>query len=169
MKFVAIDFETANYSPNSACAIGLVSVENNIITQQQHFLIQPPTKEFIFTYIHGISWQQVSAAATFQQLWPQITEILAGADFFAAHNARFDQNVLQECCNFYHLPYPKQEFICSVQLARKTWCIYPTKLPNVCSYLNIELNHHQALSDARACAQILIAALSPKKIGCASE
>jgi DNA polymerase III subunit epsilon len=68
MKFVAIDFETANYSPNSACAIGLVSVENNIITQQQHFLIQPPTTEFIFTYIHGISWQQVSAVPTFQQL-----------------------------------------------------------------------------------------------------
>jgi DNA polymerase-3 subunit epsilon len=45
-----------------------------------------------------------------------------------------------------------------VRLARSTWSIYPTKLPNVCSHLNIELNHHEALSDALACAQIVIAA-----------
>jgi DNA polymerase III subunit epsilon len=48
--------------------------------------------------------------------------------------------------------------LCTVQLARKTWQLHPTKLPNVCDYLNIPLEHHQALSDAEACARIVIAA-----------
>jgi DNA polymerase-3 subunit epsilon len=43
-------------------------------------------------------------------------------------------------------------------LARKKWKLYPTKLPDVCRYLDIPLNHHEALSDAMACAKIVIAA-----------
>jgi DNA polymerase-3 subunit epsilon len=31
-------------------------------------------------------------------------------------------------------------------------------LPDVCRYLGIQLNHHNALSDAEACAQIVISA-----------
>jgi DNA polymerase III subunit epsilon len=158
MKFVAIDFETANYSPTSACAIGLVTVENGIILQQKHFLIRPPTREFIFTDIHGITWRDVASEPNFSQLWPEISEILAGADFFAAHNAPFDRKVLQACCEYHQIPHPQQSFTCTVQLARKTWGIRPTNLPNVCVHLDIELEHHQALSDAHACAQIVIKA-----------
>jgi len=36
--------------------------------------------------------------------------------------------------------------------------IYPTKLNMVCDYLEIPLKHHDALSDAQACAKILMAA-----------
>ena len=36
--------------------------------------------------------------------------------------------------------------------------VRPTKLPDVCNYLGIDLRHHQADSDAEACAQIVIAA-----------
>jgi DNA polymerase III subunit epsilon len=158
MKFVAIDFETANYSPTSACAIGLVTVENGTILQQKHFLIRPPTREFVFTYVHGITWKNVATEPTFGQLWPEISEILAGADFFAAHNASFDRKVLQACCEHHQIPHPSQPFTCTVQLARRTWGIRPTNLPNVCVYLDIELEHHQALSDAHACAQIVIKA-----------
>jgi DNA polymerase-3 subunit epsilon len=39
------------------------------------------------------------------------------------------------------------------------WGIYPTKLPNVCRHLGISLNHHEASSDAEACARIMIRAL----------
>jgi DNA polymerase III subunit epsilon len=156
MKFVAIDFETANRSATSACAIGLVVVENEAITRQEHFLIKPPSREFEFTYVHGLTWQDVAKAPTFGELWPQINNILSGAEFFAAHNASFDRNVLHQCCDCYGVERPVQPFQCTVQLARRTWNIRPTKLPNVCDYLNIELEHHQALSDASACAQIVI-------------
>jgi DNA polymerase-3 subunit epsilon len=45
-----------------------------------------------------------------------------------------------------------------VKLARQTWRLYPTKLPNVCNYLGIPLDHHNAASDAEACARIVLAA-----------
>ena len=158
MNFVAIDFETANYASNSACAVGLVKVVEGAIAEQAVRLIRPPTREFVFTYIHGLTWKDVAAAPSFGDLWPTLTPLLDGADFLAAHNASFDRGVLQSCCATYGLKPPKLKFRCTVQLARRTWSIYPTKLSNVCRELGIALNHHEALSDALACARIVLAA-----------
>jgi DNA polymerase-3 subunit epsilon len=46
--------------------------------------------------------------------------------------------------------------LCTVQLARKTWELASNKLPSVCAHLGIELNHHNAASDAEACALIAV-------------
>jgi DNA polymerase-3 subunit epsilon len=167
--FVAIDFETADQGRDSACSVGLVRVEHGVITQKAVQLIRPPRleggdlftpapAEFMFTYIHGIKPEQVLDAPTFAQAWPKLAPILKGAEFMAAHNAPFDSGVLNACCEAAGLPKPAHRFVCTVRLARSTWSIYPTKLNNVCSHLKIELNHHEALSDALACAQIVIAA-----------
>jgi DNA polymerase-3 subunit epsilon len=45
-----------------------------------------------------------------------------------------------------------------MQLARQTWRIYPTRLPDVCARLGLALRHHDPASDAEACARIVIAA-----------
>lgn len=156
--FVALDFETADNGRDSACAIGLVRVEHHQIIDRAHFLIRPPRQQMMFTHIHGIRWRDVADQPTFGALWEQISPFLQGADFFAAHNAMFDRGVLYACCDSHGIDKPAQPFICTVQLARQTWKLYPTKLPNVCDFLGIALNHHQALSDAEACAQIVIAA-----------
>lgn len=155
--FVALDFETADRYRDSACAIGLVRVEQGQVAAKAHHLIRPPRRLFEFTHIHGISWQQVANQPDFAELWPAIAAMLAGADFFVAHNAPFDRSVLYACCRAYGIAPPVPEFVCTVKLARQTWNIRPTKLPNVCDYLGIPLNHHDALSDAEACAQIAIA------------
>jgi DNA polymerase-3 subunit epsilon len=55
MKLVAIDFETADCSADSACAIGIVSIEKGKITKKGYRLIRPPRRHFIFSYIHGLS------------------------------------------------------------------------------------------------------------------
>jgi DNA polymerase-3 subunit epsilon len=158
MNFVAIDFETANHSRDSACSIGLVKVAGGKIVDQAVHLIKPPTREFVFTYIHGLSWKDVAKASDFGNVWPRLEALLDGAEFFAAHNAAFDKGVLHACCARYGLTAPKLPFQCSMQIARSTWSIYPTKLSDVCRKLSIELNHHEALSDATACAKIVLAA-----------
>lgn len=160
-SFVAIDFETANRAKESACAVGLVRVENLQIVQKAYYLICPPQSHFEFTHIHGIRWTDVAAQPTFGDLWSELHPLIAGTDFIAAHNAGFDRAVLHACCNSYSIPRPAQDFICTVQLARRTWSLYPTKLPDVCRYLGLQLDHHYALSDAEACAQIVIAATQP--------
>jgi len=156
--FAAIDFETANYSPDSACAVGLVDVQGIRIVRREHYLIRPPDRQFVFTYIHGITWEDVRHAPAFDELWPALQALLADVDFLAAHNASFDRRVLESCCRTYGLRQPSQAFLCTVKLARALWGVYPTKLPDVCRHLNIPLQHHQADSDAEACARIVIAA-----------
>ena len=156
--FAAIDFETANYSPDSACALGLVVVKGSRIVRREHFLIRPPDRQFVFTYLHGIAWADVHDAPTFNELWPTLQTLLEDADFLAAHNASFDQRVLDSCCRTYLLRRPSLAFLCTVKLARILWGVYPTKLQDVCRHLNIPLRYHQADSDAEACARIVIAA-----------
>lgn len=157
-RFAAIDFETANYRGDSACAVGVVIVEQGAIVARLNALIRPPSRWFAFTHIHGLSWDDVKEAPSFGEAWADMAPALAGIDFLAAHNARFDQGVLGACCAAYGLPEPAQPFVCTVQLARAQWEIRPTKLPDVCRYLGIKLRHHQADSDAEACARIVIAA-----------
>ena len=156
--FVAIDFETANHHRDSACAVGLAAGHDGRIVLAQSFLIRPPTPQFTFTGIHGLRWEDVCDAPTFGELWPTLFAWFNAAEFFAAHNAPFDQSVLQECCARYRLRAPRALFTCTVQLARAQWGIYPTKLPDVCLQIRIPLRHHDSGSDAAACARIVLAA-----------
>lgn len=156
--FVAIDFETANYRGDSACSVGLVRVRAGEIVETAVHLIRPPTREFAFTHIHGLTWNDVANSDDFGALWPKLAVFLDGADFLAAHNASFDRGVLRSCCARYGIAPPELPFRCTVQVARRVWNLYPTKLSDVCRSLGIALNHHEALSDAMACARIMLAA-----------
>ncbi len=157
LNFAALDFETANTEPDSACALGVALVRNGELNLHR-YLIRPPSDEFVFTYIHGFRWEDVEHAPTFAEVWAEASELLAGVDFFAAHNAPFDRGVLRACCKAYRLKAPRKKFVCTVQLARRVWDIYPTKLPMVCDRLDIPLDHHEAGSDAEACARIVMQA-----------
>jgi DNA polymerase-3 subunit epsilon len=157
-RFIAIDFETANHSRDSACAVGLVVVSGGRIVDRAYHLIQPPSRDFVFTRIHGLTWSDVRAAPTFAELWPELRDRFAGVDFVAAHNAPFDSGVLIGCCRSYGLRAPQSRFVCTVKVARAVWGIYPTNLPHVCERLRIPLRHHHADSDAEACARIVIEA-----------
>lgn len=159
MKFTAIDFETANYYRDSACALGLVRVENLKIVETKSLLIKPPSKWFLFSELHGITWSDVKEKPNFKEWWDEIEPFLKGIDFAVAHNSSFDKEVLKACCRGHGIEIPKVKFKCTVELSRKLWNIYPTKLSDVCRHFQIELNHHEAMSDALACAEIMIRAL----------
>ena len=158
-SFAAIDFETANNSRTSACAVSIVVVKNNEITSQSTHLIRPPESFFTFTHIHGIEWMDVADKPSFYELWPVINKQLQGISFLAAHNAPFDRSVLHRCCEYYGITPTSIPFICTVELARAAWDIFPTKLPDVCKRLKIPLIHHNAASDALACAHIVLRAI----------
>lgn len=156
--FVAIDFETATTARNSACAVAVVKVQDNHIVRRAFRLIRPPTRRFVFSELHGITWADVRFQPTFEKVWAQLADIVDGAAFFAAHNAAFDRSVLHACCETYNLPKPQVPFVCTMHLARRCWKLFPTRLPDVCRSLGIDLHHHDAASDAEACARILLAA-----------
>ena len=155
-KFTAIDFETADYGRDSACAVGLVLVEGCRITKTEYRLIRPPREDVRFTDIHGITWEDVENEPLFAEVWPELAGFFEGIDFITAHNAPFDKSVLYACCRAAGLEAPPHPFVCTVKLSKKELGINPAKLSHVCHHLSIPLNHHNALSDAEACAKIMI-------------
>jgi DNA polymerase-3 subunit epsilon len=159
-RFAALDFETADYGRDSACSLSVVIVNNSEVVAKWHSLIQPPRRTFLFTYLHGISWNDVKGKPKFDEIMPEIRSLLDQVDFVAAHNASFDRSVLRACCESYGIGHIELPFVCTVKLARKAWSLKPAALPNVCSHLKIPLKHHDAESDSHACAQILLSALS---------
>jgi DNA polymerase III subunit epsilon len=156
--FVAIDFETADHGPDSACAIGLVRIEGRSVVRREALLIRPPRPRFLFTHIHGITWEMVKDAPTFADAWIGLSPLLDGACALVAHNAPFDRRVLAACCAAGGLQVPDLPFLCTVQLARRHWRQKPNDLASVCRRLGIGLVHHDPGSDAEACARIVIAA-----------
>ncbi|VTT99171.1 exonuclease : DNA polymerase III epsilon subunit-like 3'-5' exonuclease OS=Cyanobium gracile (strain ATCC 27147 / PCC 6307) GN=Cyagr_1089 PE=4 SV=1: RNase_T [Gemmataceae bacterium] len=161
--FVAIDFETADNGADSACAVGLVRVEGRAIVAREKVLVRPPRERVLFSWLHGITWDMVKDAPAFCEAWQRLAPRLDGVEFLAAHNAPFDRRVLHACCEAGNVPPPPHPFVCTVQIARRHWGLKPNDLASVCRRLGIGLVHHDPLSDAEACARILLAATHPAK------
>lgn len=160
-SFCAIDFETACNHHASACAVGLARIRDGAVTETFFSLIMPPAGMEItpfFTSIHGIKMEQLKNSPTFTGLWPKLRDFI-GKDSLVAHNAAFDRDVLRSALRFYEIDAMIPHFECTVQLSRAVWPqLYNHRLDTISDYLGIELNHHEALSDAIACARIYLEA-----------
>jgi DNA polymerase-3 subunit epsilon len=161
MNFTAIDFETATSKRTSACAVGIVSVENGIIVDEYHVLIQPPNNEYNWhnIQVHGITERHTINAPTFDQVFPEIKRRLQGKTI-VAHNESFDRSVLQKTMiengfNYSELSI-SERWECTMKLCKANNRYPSGKLNECCIVDNIELIHHEALSDARACAELYL-------------
>ncbi|WP_288967958.1 3'-5' exonuclease [uncultured Microbacterium sp.] len=160
LDFTAIDFETANSSPASACSVGLVRVRGGEVVATTGWLIQPPPGHDEFqewnVRIHGIQPEDVLSAATWVDQFDRLCAF-AGADVLVAHNAGFDLNVLRRASEATGQLCPPYRSLCSLQVARKTYTLDSYRLPIAAAAAGFEeFSHHDALADARACAQIVI-------------
>lgn len=160
LDFTAIDFETANSSPASACSVGLVRVREGKVVAQTGWLIRPPAGHDEFnewnTKIHGLRAHDVVGAATWVQQIGRLCAF-AGGDVLVAHNAGFDMNVLRRACEVTGIDAPPYRSLCSLAVARKTYELDSYRLPKAAEAAGFGVfPHHDALADARACAQIVI-------------
>jgi DNA polymerase-3 subunit epsilon len=160
LDFTAIDFETANSSPASACSVGLVRVRDGRAVATASWLIQPPAGHDEFqewnVRIHGIQPEDVRYADSWVDQFDRLCAF-AGADVLVAHNAGFDVNVLRRASEATGLECPPYRSLCSLQVARKTYDLDSYRLPKAAAAAGFaEFSHHDALADARACAQIVI-------------
>ena len=160
LDFTAIDFETANSSSASACAVGLARVRDGGVVERASWLIRPPAGHDRFfdvnVSIHGITADDVRTARGWTAQLPDLLAFI-GDDVLVAHNAGFDLAVLRRSCEATDAALPPLRAVCSVQVARKTYELASYRLPLVAAAVGfLEFAHHDAADDALACAHIMI-------------
>ncbi len=160
LDFTAIDFETANGSAASACSVGLVKVRDGRVVDTASWLIRPPLghDEFLEwnVRIHGIMAVDVADAPLWSEQLHDL-ESFAENDPLVAHNAGFDMGVIAAACAASYVPTPSYDYLCSLQVARKTYHLDSYRLPVAAMAAGFEdFAHHDALADAQACAAIVV-------------
>lgn len=82
--------------------------------------------------------------------------MLLGVGCVYAHHAAFDRSVLEATARAAGVRFPDRDWRCTVGLAREAFPAPPVhKLPTLARHLGVALRHHDAASDARACAAIV--------------
>lgn len=160
-NFVAIDFETANYERHSICQVGLVVVENYIIVDEYSTFVFPPGGKIMpkFTEIHGISNNDIRNADIFPDIFEEINKRISNKTI-VAHNIAFDKNVMLKTMQYYEMEKEisnmNWDWKCTLKLFRSLNFHEKNGLRPLSEHYKIELNHHDAVSDARACAKLFM-------------
>ena len=156
-RYIAFDVETPNRANDRMSAIGITVIEEGAVTDSFFSYVDPETHFDRFTtQLTGISAATVQDAPNFPALWEQIEPIMASG-ILVAHNAVFDMGVLKKCLHDYGITWQKNaKYICTVQAGRRLLPGMSHSLNVMCEHYGISLDHHQADSDSRACAEILL-------------
>jgi len=169
-EFVAIDFETAVYNPNSAVSVGLVRYRDYESVDSYYSLIRPP-RLYIrpdFTDIHGLTVDDVRDAPDFSRVWERGARDFIGGTVLAAHNASFDMRVLRAVLEHYDVQIPDISYFCSCNLARRVWPSFQShSLGNLAKRFGIIYDAHNALADAQTCGKLV--QLAAEKTGCTAN
>ena len=157
MRYIVFDVETPNRANNRMSAIGVTIVEDGEIVDSFFSYVDPETHFDAFnTQLTGISARTVQGAPNFGQLWGTLSPIM-DSGILVAHNAVFDMGVLKKCLHDYGITWQKNaRYICTVQAGRRLLPGMSHSLNVMCDHYGIALDHHQADSDSRACAEILL-------------
>jgi DNA polymerase-3 subunit epsilon len=162
IDFVAIDFETANSFRGSPCSLAAVVVRDGKVVAEYNRLMRPPDAlgpddfDEMNTSIHGITWEVVENEPEFIDVWNELQIPELGLPL-VAHYAAFDLGVIRDALTASDCIWPDVRYTCSVVLARRVLSLPSYTLPYVTDALGITLlDHHNALADARACAEVLL-------------
>jgi DNA polymerase-3 subunit epsilon len=162
MEFAVVDIETTGSTPQSAGITEIAIVIHNGVEVTGKFvtLINPRHKipPFIVN-MTGISDEMVARAPLFEEVAPQIFNLLNGR-VFVAHNVSFDYS-------FVHYLLVKSGFqwsapkLCTIKLSRRVFPgLVKYGLGSLTRDLGIKIEgRHRAWGDAAATAQVLTMAI----------
>lgn len=162
MEFAVVDIETTGSTPQSHGITEIAIVIHNgvMVTGKYVTLINPRQKipPFIVN-MTGISDAMVANAPLFEEVAPQIFNLLNGR-IFVAHNVSFDYS-------FIHFLLGKAGFkwsapkLCTIKLSRRVFPgLEKYGLGSLTRDLGIKIQgRHRAMGDAAATAQVLTMAI----------
>ncbi len=165
MDFVAVDVETANANMASICQIGIASFVGGVVVDEWSSLINPRTHfDEINVSIHGIDEYTVRDAPVFRDAYSAILERMQ--DKVVVTHSPFDRLALGQASKNAQLTPPDCKWLDSAKVTRRTWVELSHSgygLANTCRKIGYQFKHHDALEDAKAAGEILLAA--SKKTG----
>ncbi len=159
LTFNAIDVETANADRASICQIGIVHVRDGQIVDQWETLVNP--EDWFDPWnirIHGINENTVRNSPTLPKVRNELESRLHGT--ILVSHSHFDRTALERGMLKYELEQLQVTWLDSAMISRRAWPDQFRKggsgLKNIAKYLSISFNHHDALEDARAAAEIVL-------------
>jgi len=160
MNFTAVDVETANADMSSICQIGAASFADGELIDQWKTLIDPKAHFDWFNIgIHGIRPEAVAGAPTFSDIHAELCSRL-GQRVIVTHT-HFDRVALHQASAKAALPQIECKWLDTARVARRTWEEFSWSgygLENICDKTGYKFKHHDALEDAKAAGNILLAA-----------
>ena len=162
MKFVALDFETANPSLDSICQIGVVVFADGCVTDAWETLVDP--EDYFDGWnvsIHGIEERHVVGAPKFPEVFQRLWDLLDGQ--VVVHHTPFDKTALVLTFEKHQLPEISCQWLDTARVVRRAWPEFSHSgygLKKVAKSLGIKFKHHVAQEDARAAGEILLQAIS---------
>ena len=162
MEFAVVDIETTGSTPQSAGITEIAIVIHNgvEVTGKYVTLINPRHKipSFIVN-MTGISDEMVATAPLFEEVAPQIYNLLNGR-IFVAHNVSFDYSFVHYLLgrSGFQWSAPK---LCTIRLSRRVFPgLEKYGLGSLTRDLGIKIEgRHRAWGDAAATAQVLTMAI----------
>ncbi len=158
MKFAVVDLETTGGTPENGriTEVGIVLLDDFEVVGTYQKLLDPgmPIQPFVVK-LTGITDEMVSGQPQFNDVAEEIAELIQDR-IFVAHNVQFDCKFLcaemRRACIKLNPPR-----LCTVKLSRKFFPGFPSySLHNLIESLELpDFNHHRALADAMAAAEIL--------------
>jgi len=157
--FVVFDIETTGFSPvsNRIIEIGAVKVQQGEITDRFSAFVNPDVPiPFEIEKLTGINDSMVIDAPYIETVLPQFLQFCGDA-ILVAHNANFDMSFIRENAQRQGI-WKEVTYVDTVGIAR---ILLPHQakhtLDAVAKTLNVSLeNHHRAVDDAEATAQIFV-------------
>ncbi|THE09513.1 DNA polymerase III subunit epsilon [Bacillus timonensis] len=156
-NFIAFDFETANSSRHSICSVGMVFVKDGKIVDSIYQLINPEEEFDEFNIgINNITPNNVKDAPTFNVFYNSIKDKIDN-QLMVAHYLAFDGYALRDNLSKYQIQPCNNQLLCTYQLSKRLLIGQSSySIKSLCQYYGIDLyNHHHALADARACAELM--------------
>ena len=116
--------------------------------------------------IHGIAAEDVQVSPTLPDCYPDLVRLLSGSILVSYTD--FDREALAGAADKYGLPPIEATWLDAATVARRAWPHrYGTRgwsLPAVAGRLGIRFQHHIAVEDARAAAEIVLRACEQKQL-----
>jgi DNA polymerase III subunit epsilon len=151
-RIVVVDVETTGiYNSDRVVEVAAVTVSPSGEILDEWDTLVNPERDVGPTYLHGITASMVSAAPRFEETASALATRLHGA-VVVGHNLRFDCRMLMN-----EYAQAGAEFDPGVGVC--TMSRYGGRLEEACARYGISLDHHhRALADARATAELFLAA-----------